>query len=306
MTHWTDGKDYNEYTISEFKVTNAIVNGVLVEELDLIAEVRDYMNPSTDKSVTDTAISLSLDGTIGLNFAFTATNLAGATVVATKNGEVVANADVANGQNVITAPVNAKEMNDDVNFAIMVDGEVYKSYTASVKEYAERLLDDADWGDLMSAMLKYGAAAQKLLDYKADEADVSGIEYDFEGFETIVYDGDKSILTGLHMNLSLESGTVMNLYFKPADGVTLNVEINGEAVELDDNGDGYYVATIDGIAADKLAEDVFVTVNGELSFYVNALDWARIASTDADADVATLAKALAVYASCANKVISKN
>ena len=88
----------------------------------------------------------------------------------------------------------------------------------------------------------------------------------------------------------------------PADGVKPSVEIDGEAVELDDNGDGYYVASIKGIAADKLSEDVFVTVNGELSFYVNALDWANIASTDADANVATLAKALAAYADAAAEI----
>ena len=105
------------------------------------------------------------------------------------------------------------------------------------------------------------------------------------------------------MTLSLEADTVMKLYFKPADGVTLKVTINAEAVELVDNGDGYYVATIKGVAADKLAEDVFVTVNDELTFYVNALDWAKIASADADADVATLANALAVYA---NEATSKN
>ena len=305
MTHWTDGSDYNEYTISEFKVTNAIVNGVLVEELDLIAEVREYMNPT--KGVTDEAISLSLDGTIGLNFAFNADAgvPAGATVVATMNGKVVAEQAVVNGANIVTAPVNAKEMNDDVNFAIMVDGEVYDnhSYTVSVAEYAAELKKNAEWTSLMDAMLNYGAAAQKLLNYKADGVVVADSSFDMSAIQDITFNGNKALLDGLYMNLSLESDTVMNLYFKPAEGVTLNVTVNGEAVELVDNGDGYYVATIKGIAADELADGALIVVNGDLSFTCSALNWAKIASADANADVANVAKALAVYA---NEAASKN
>ena len=153
----------------------------------------------------------------------------------------------------------------------------------------------------MSAMLNYGAAAQKLLNYKADEADVSGIvDYDFTTFEPVSFSGDKSILNGLHMNLSLESDTVLNLYFMPADGVNLTVTVNGEAAELTDNGDGYYVLSISGIAADELSDDFAIVVNGgELSFAVNALDWAKIASESAETE--TLANALAAYADAAER-----
>lgn len=285
-------------TINSFDITNAMIGGKKVD-YSLFQEPVSKNVASVDGE----QMNLTLDGTIGLNFAFNAANLADATVVATKNGETVATKTVADGENVITAPVNAKEMNDEVKFSIMVDGEVFKSYTASVAAYAAELKKDAKWTELMDAMLKYGAAAQKLLDYKADEADVSGIDYDFSAYEPVTPEsGDKSILKGLYMNLSLESDTVMKLYFMPADGAKPSVEINSKAVELVDNGDGYYVASIKDIAADKLSEDVFVTVNGTLSFYVNALDWANIASGDADANVATLAKALAAYADAAVEI----
>ena len=255
--------------------------------------------------VSDEAVNLSLNGTIGLNFAFNATNLAGATVVAKKNGVEVVNQPVVNGENLVTVPVNAKEMTDAVNFSIMVDGEVFddKSYTWSVAEYAaelKKLSEYAEWVELIDAMLNYGAAAQKLLNYKADEADVSGIvDYDFTAFEPVSFSGDKSILKGLHMNLSLESDTVLNLYFMSADGVTLTVTVNGEAAELTDNGDGYYVLSISGIAADKLSDDFAIVVNGELSFAVNALDWARIASESAETEI--IANALAAYADAAER-----
>lgn len=315
MTHWTNGSDYNEYTISEFKITNAKVNGVLVDEVDLIAEVVEYLNPN--KGVTDESISLSLDGTIGLNFSFNADAgvPAGATVVATKNDNEVVNQAVVDGENLVTVPVAAKEMTDEINISIMVDGEVFdgKTYTATVKEYAEKLMADDnynDWDELMNAMLNYGAAAQKLLDYKAEDADVSGVaDYDFTEVADVTFDnGIKNVLKGLYMNLSLESDTVLNLYFMPADEVELSVKVNGETAKLAPNGDGYYVLSIEGIAADKLSEDFAITVNDTYLFEVNALNWAKLASSDVNENVATLAKALAIYSSCADEIeaIQKN
>ena len=155
----------------------------------------------------------------------------------------------------------------------------------------------------MDAMLNYGAAAQKLLNYKADGVVVADSSFDMSAIQDVTFNGNKALLDGLYMNLSLESDTVMNLYFKPAEGVTLNVTVNGEAVELVDNGDGYYVATIKGIAADELADGALIVVNGDLSFTCSALNWAKIASADANADVVALAKALAVYS---NEAASKN
>ena len=278
-------------------ITNCNVNGELKDTYTI--------TPVFEKepAVKNAQVSLSLDGTIGFNFAFNAANLTGATVVAKKNGVEVVNQPVVNGENLVTVPVNAKEMKDTINISIMVDGEVFDehSYTTSVAEYAaelKELSEYAEWVELIDAMLNYGAAAQKLLNYKADEADVSGIvDHDFTAFEPVSFSGDKSILKGLHMNLSLESDTVLNLYFMPADGVNLTVTVNGEAAELTDNGDGYYVLSISGIAADKLADDFAIVVNGDLSFAVNALDWAKIASESAETE--TLANALAAYADAA-------
>ena len=280
-------------------VTNCNVNGELKDTYTITPVFE------AEPEVKDAQVSLSLDGTIGLNFAFDASYLTNATVVATLNGKVVAEQAVVNGANVVTAPVNAKEMNDDVNFAIMVDGEVYDnhSYTVSVAEYAAELKKNAEWTALMDAMLNYGAAAQKLLNYKADGVVVADSSFDMSAIQDVTFNGNKALLDGLYMNLSLESDTVMNLYFKPAEGVTLNVTVNGEAVELVDNGDGYYVATIKGIAADELADGALIVVNGDLSFTCGALNWAKIASADANADVANVAKALAVYA---NEAASKN
>ena len=293
----TNDTAHSQFRIENITITNCEVGGVAKDSYSVKANQYD---------IADAKANLSLDGTIGLNFAFKAgaTLPEGATVVVTKNGEVIANQAVVEGQNLVTAPVNAKEMTDDVNFSIKVDGEVFDNhtYTVSVAEYAAQLLEDEDWGDLMQAMLNYGAAAQMALNYKTNDlaANISGgITYDFSGYEAITFTGDRDILTGLYMNLVLESDTAFKVYFKPATGVELAVTVNGEAAELTENGDGYYVLTVGNIAADKLVDDFAIVVNENLSFAVNALDWAKIASEGTDANLATLAKAMAAYADAA-------
>ncbi|MBQ8818603.1 MAG: hypothetical protein IJZ83_08505 [Clostridia bacterium] len=299
----TKGGLYTQYRIEDIIITNCEVDG---------AAKNSYSVKAVKTGVENAKISLSLDGTIGLNFAFNASNMADATVVATKNGVEVVNQPVVNGENLVTVPVNAKEMTDTINISIMLDGEVFdgKTYTVSVEYYAQQLLNDEDWGDLMSAMLNYGAAAQKLLNYKAAEADVSGVGSAGEILSTVsdVKFDDKigDVLKGLYMNLSLESDTVLNLYFMPADEVELSVKVNDKDAELTANDDGYYVLSIEGIAADKLSEDFTIVVNDTSIFKVNALNWAKLASSDADENVATLAKALAIYSSCADEVLPKN
>lgn len=297
-THvWQD----NDTDHIQLRIENIIVTNCKVGNTDKAS----YSVKAIESKVENVARNLSLDGTIGLNFAFDATNLMNATVVATKNGSVVAEQAVVEGANIMTVPVAAKEMGDSINFSIMADGVLYSdhSYTTSVAAYANQLMADDnynEWDELITAMLNYGAAAQKLLNYKADEADISGIvDYDFTTFEPVSFSGNKGILKGLYMNLALESDTVLNLYFMPADDTALTVTVNGEAAELTDNGDGYFVLSISGIAADKLADDFAIVVNGELSFAVNALDWARIASESAETE--TLANALAAYADAAER-----
>ena len=288
------------FTVDKITATN-------MNEAASYTETFDEIDTTKPACISDAMVNLSLDGVIGLNFTFnaSATTPADATVVATMNGETVATADVVEGANTVTVPVTAKEMIDDVNFAIKVNGELFEeqSYTTSVAKYAAELKKDAEWAELMDAMLKYGAAAQLLLDYKADNlaADVNGVTYDFSDYEAIDYEGNTSLLKGLYVNLTLEADTTLKLYFKPADDVTLNVTVNGEAATVVDNGDGYYVVAIDGIAADKLLEDVFVVVNGDLTFYISALDWAKVASESDDANVAIVANALAAYGDAASK-----
>ena len=276
----------------------------------MTVEIMELYAMVDEPAVSGAQLSLSLDGTIGLNFGFTAANFPDdATVVVTKNGEVIANQAVVNGENVVTAPVNAKEMGDEVNFSVMVDGEVFdeQSYTTSVKAYADVILanaDYADWHALIQAMLNYGAAAQKALNYKTDAlvADISAIDFDLSDVGNISVTGNTSNLAGLLASVTMESDTALNLYFKTIDGVAPTATVNGEAVEVITTDDGFFRISVAGLAADELSDDMAIVLNGETAISISAVKWAKIVVNGNETDeMKTLAKALAAYADAAKK-----
>ena len=293
---------HSQFRIEDITITNCVVGG---------ADKGSYSVKALDQEVSDAQLNLSLDGTIGLNFGFNSTNLPdNAIVVVTKNGEQIATQAVVDGENVVTAPVNAKEMNDTVNFSIMVDGEVFdeQSYTTSVKEYADAILannDHADWHELIRAMLNYGAAAQNLFDYNTENpvADLTDFDFDMKdvegndiGLPTVV--GDKTIISDLSASLVLESDTALKLYFKNVTGAELTVTVNNEAAQLTEASNGLLCLIISDIAADDLANEFVVSINnGALVITISACEWAKTAvMNETDEDLVTLAKALAAYA----------
>ena len=302
-------EQHHKFTMKNIECTN-LVSGGTDGNFNMKSSIKNGF--ASEGAVSDVAASLSLDGTIGLNFKFLASSYAEThgTLVVTKNGTEILNESFVNLWDstekacVYSVPMAAKEMNDAVTFTIYIDDEVYSghTYTTSVAKYAAALKNDVDWGALMSAMLNYGAAAQMLLDYKTEGIVAPEIaDYDFSSMSAIEFAGDKSILSALSMNLALESDTTLRLYFMTADGSAPVVTVNGEAAEVSENGDGFYVVSISDIAADELCNDFAIVVNETLSFAVNALDWARIASNDADSEVADLANALAAYGDAASK-----
>ena len=244
-----------------------------------------------------------------MNFAFKAENLPStAKVVVTKNGETIANVNVAEGENIVTAPVAAKEMGDSVNFSIMVGGEVFdeQSYTTSVKDYANAILADsayAEWHDLIGAMLNYGAAAQQVLNYKTDAlvADITALDYDMTQVGAATVTGDTSKLAGLFATLTLESDTALNLYAKAKDDAAITATVNGAAAALTLTDDGFYRLTIADLAADELSDEFVIVLNGETTITISATAWAKtVVNGNETAEMKTLAKALTAYAAAAD------
>lgn len=316
MTHWS-GSDsvgnsmgYYIYTIKEYKITNAIVNGVKVAEFDLIDELAKYMSEENTYTLRS---SLSLNGVIGLNVRVDANYFIKGTetlVVTDKKGTTVVNEVLANlwnaenGYYACTAPVNAKEMTDTFTVTVK-DGEDVLTTVSnlSVASYANQLKNDEDWGALMTAMLNYGAAAQKLFNYETEKlaATLEGFAFDMSAIGMPTLTGDKTIISDLSASLVLESDTALKLYFKNATDEELTVTVNGEAAELTEANDGLLCLTISDIAADELDDEFVVSINdGALVITISACEWAKtVVENETDADLITLAKALAAYATAA-------
>ena len=316
MTHWS-GSDsvgnsmgYYIYTIKEYKITNAIVNGVKVAEFDLIAELAKYMSEENSYALRS---SLSLNGVIGLNLRVDANYFIKGTetlVVTDKASKTVVEttlADIWNtdgGYYACTIPVNAKEMTDTFTITLK-DGEaVIATYSnLSVKSYAEALKEDEDWKDLMTAMLNYGAAAQKLFNYETEKlaATLEGFDFDMSAIGMPTLTGDENIISDLSASLVLESDTALKLYFKNATDEELTVTVNDEAAVLTEANDGLRCLTISDIAADELDDEFVVSINdGALVITISACEWAKtVVENETDANMITLAKALAAYATAA-------
>ncbi|MBR7097955.1 MAG: hypothetical protein IKC59_00940 [Clostridia bacterium] len=314
MTHWSNSDAYYEYTIHEYTITNAIVNGVEVAEFDLIAELAAYMSKADTYTMKS---NLSLNGVIGLNVRiddnYYITDKE-TVVVTNENGDIVATKTIAdlynaaNGYYAITIPVNAKEMNDVYTVSVKDGENVLKTVEVSVKEYANALLNNsayADWHELIRAMLGFGAAAQQVLDYKTDAlvADISGVNYDFSNIGSLSVSSNTDKLAGLFATLTLESDTALNLYFKTKDDEALTFTVNGNDVAATTTEDGFIRLTIADLAADQLADEFAIVVNGgEIEITISATQWAKlVVNGDETDEMKTLAKALAAYADAAQK-----
>ncbi len=260
------------------------------------------------------AMNLSLDGKIKVNFGYYSDPAQTLELVA-RNGETVlarTNCDPTR-RTILSIPVNAKEMTDTITITIEEGGSAITNgtYSVTVKQYAEALAAaDAEWADLMNAMLNYGAAAQKLFGYNTENlaADISGgITYNVADLPDLTTDGDRSFLSAIAGTLTLESGTDLNLYFKPVDpGATLTATAEDQsynAVALEtETVDGYLKVSVKDLAAEELGDEFYITVtDGAKSVTLNysALCWVKsaVGSDSASDETKTLAKAVGVYAS---------
>ena len=326
LTCWEAGGN-PIFTIKNYQVTNALVNGVR-QNFDLVAMLSAYM---TENNYVLRS-SLSLNGTIGLNIRVDANAyIAGSEklVVTDSASNVIVDQalsglwSAANGYYVGSIPVNAKEMTDVFTVCLKNGDDVIAGTTisnVSVKSYAEALAaSDPSWADLMDAMLKYGAAAQQLFDYNTGNlaADISGgITYDASSDPSLSADmAYNAFISRVAGTLTLESGTDLNLYVLPVDGeatFTASAMSNSVSVPVTvaENGD-YWQITISDLKAEELGDPFYITVSDgthSVTFTYSALCWVKAAINDANAsaNTKTLAKAIGVYASEAQKKNNKS
>ncbi len=197
---------------------------------------------------------------------------------------------------IFSCDVYAKQMTDTITAQVIMGENTSEAYQHSVERYARSILAygtpaySEECIALVKAMLNYGAYAQTNFGYNTDnlanaslrenEKSVSGVQdsdLDQYACEAVTVEGI-GIFAGT--SLVLESMTTLNVYFAPAagvDGDTLTFTADGNNAAPTRVENGYYVITLENIAAQDLEKEyVFTVSNGSVSgsFSTTALTYA--------------------------------
>lgn len=172
--------------------------------------------------------------------------------------------------------VNAAQMTDEIKAQIITSTGKGTIYTYTVKEYADYIIDNqsnpeyAGAYSIVKAMLDYGSYAQKYVGYHTDRlavgqesnlSDVSNVSIGSEYVYNSANDSNANVAF-LGASMILMSRTTLRMYYSindsMADKVTFSSGVN--ALNKVKEGDYYYI-DIDNISADKLKDNITVTVN---------------------------------------------
>ena len=286
------------------------------------------LNPYNDIGIHLVGHSISLDGSIGVNFYMEL------------SGDVIANADTAymhftipkNGtpgtQDVyvrdaeikrvggkdyycFTCNVAAKEIESNITAQLINGDESSLLYTYSVKQYADYLIAHQDDSPtfkkavpLVQAMMVYGENARYYFDKTDEKPD--DIEVEIPEYGRNIYDLPEGV-TFAGATLSLKSETTLSLYFKSEH--TLTFTVDGKTVEPVLNGD-YQVARIRGIPANELCESFELNISAEnlsgsvtyspMNYCSSVLIQAAATPDEPASNLENVIKALCLYAQAAN------
>ena len=272
--------------------------------------------------------SLSLNDDIGVNFYAVITDSTATVTVTLPNGtqQVLTLADATATEKFgllklyrFSCGVRAAEMGEDVT-AVLTISENTETATVSALSYAKEILADetqsATVKALVTAMLHYGAAAQKSFNKNTDHLvnegltapDWSAITAD-EAWKAELT-GSADGLTYYGTSLLLKSKTTIRHWFRLDEGKNIadyTFTMNGETLTATQYEDSelYYVE-ISGINSSKLSERYTVTV-GDMTVTYSALSYAYTALTSEDTDetLRTTVLALVNYANAARAYFTK-
>lgn len=299
---WKDG-DGNEY----------VAGDTMIPEKDIVLTAEARYGQVTKASI-------SLDGTIGLNYYVLLPDAAkaGDKAELKADGAILkevlfskAGAGTQANEYKFTIGVAAKDYKKPIEICVTSENENGVSKSFSVSEYMEAVLGDETGGysaelkALVRAAKNYCAAASNYFlgtTYGVELGEVTG-----EALAAYAHEKNGELPGGVKVlgtRLVLESGTAIRLYFTAADGNTA-CTVNGEAVKAVDKTDGgaavYYIE-IGNISAQKLDDFYTITVGENYTVRYSALSYVRTAilSEDAAAELKTVAKALYFYNAAAN------
>lgn len=185
--------------------------------------------------------------------------------------------------------LTAKQMADTVTVQFIMNDKVISEYEHSVVDYAKIIISNEqnayseDVIALIKAMLNYGANAQLTFGYNTENlannrtddngnAMITEAEKDLSSVTTDTFEPYKAAgntIEGLGSfaaaNLVLKSETTLKIYFKPIDGITLDMltfKVGDNEVTATEYGE-YFVISIPNIKASALDDKYVITVTSK-------------------------------------------
>ncbi len=261
------------------------------------AEIKAYADAVSSLDLS--AYNIALDGSVTMNFRFTAINANMLdeypdaylrVVIPTKDGSealeipIVSLGTDAYGRYVLPVKLNAAQLTERVELtAVYADGVEGVTYAYSVRDYVDYLLADAEYElaypgltDFLYAMLNYSAYAQAYFGYNTDAPANDGIYTDATDpvLNTQVTVEDEMMVTGELRGiapdgwmLSLLSETTARIFFV-LDGeeniadYAFTLIKDGNEAEITPHADGErYRIDIAGIGAYELSDEYTVRVS---------------------------------------------
>lgn len=280
-------------------------------------------------------VSATLNGDIGLNYYIglpqSVSDDSNAYVRLSVNSRSytlpVGEASNLNGVYKFTIWLNAKEMRDDVTFALYAgDGTLVDLYSRkgaklegavfnyTLEKYLTALsaVSDGELKELADATLIYGAYAQTAFNHNPD-ASFDGSELTGVTADTLAsYKMSKSAavpdgLTLTEVTLILNTRTAFRLYFKTDNIGAYTFSLDGNELKPSyiADEDLYYIELAD-IHAKELDTGHTLSINNECDISFCALSYAySVLKADSDTNIVNVCKALYLYNEAANAYFNK-
>lgn len=242
----------------------------------------------TEASSFISGASLTLDGSIGINFyaALTDAQKSGAYIIFSGNcDENDQKISIKNKKAV--CHVSAKNMCDTITATLYVNDAPADTKSISVKKYADTILSDpvnyAEEQDIVKAMLNYGGKTQKLFGYSTDNSADSGIDYtgsEFSYTSNFVKPADIEGVSYYGSSLILRSRTTLRHYFRiTGDLSQYSFICNGDVAYPKQYNDTeyYYIDCTDLSAADLDAKTTVTIRKGKerMTLRYSTLDYVK-------------------------------
>jgi hypothetical protein len=224
---------------------------------------------------------------------------------------------------VVTTFVKPKELHDKITLEFrradndqvvkLANGRSAESYSvADIAKLYQNKAFGKETRELAEAILNFGSYAQKMLKYDTASAKITDNLSDVTKEDVADYkaakSGKVSGLTYQGTGLTLKSDTVLDVYFRLADGADLDdysFTLNGKKVTPEADGEGICCVEIAGIKAKDLGTDFTVAVkkgSAKLEVKASALSWSEqvLGRSGFDSATVNMAKMLCRYSEKAN------